>query len=222
MKRERGHACFRSVRSRTDSTATNVASANYDAFGSVSSSTGSPGQFRFTGEQWDATGLEYLRARYYDPLTGRFTGADTVQPNAQGTQGWNLYAYVANNPTTWVDSTGHVAAGAIPRAPAGGGATDSLAPYMVGARAAGALAGLGLRIRDALTYLGLVLSGAWTLVDMWQTVDAPNGKTRADCDQEKDECDAGCRGLPADAKQRRALCWAQCMDRYAGCIQSLH
>ncbi|MCC7364394.1 MAG: hypothetical protein IT303_08470 [Dehalococcoidia bacterium] len=37
--------------------------------------------------------------------------------NPEGTQGWNLYAYVANNPTTWVDPTGHVAAGAIPRAP---------------------------------------------------------------------------------------------------------
>ena len=61
MKRERGHACFRSVRSRTDS---------------VSSSTGSPGQFRFTGEQWDANGLEYLRARNYDPATGRFTAAE--------------------------------------------------------------------------------------------------------------------------------------------------
>ena len=113
---------------------------------------------------------EYLRARYYDPATGRFTAADTVQPNAQGTQGWNPYAYVANNPTTWVDPTGHVAAGAIPRAPTAGGATASLAPYVVGAVAAGALAGLGLKIRDALTYLGLVLSGAWTLVDIWQTV----------------------------------------------------
>jgi len=61
-------------------------------------------------------------------------------------------------------------AGAIPRLPAGGGATDSLAPYVVGALAAGSLAGLGLKIRDALTYLGLVLSGAWTLVDIWQAV----------------------------------------------------
>ena len=110
----------------------------------------------------------------------------------------------------------------ISRPPTASGTTDSLAPYVVGALAAGSLAGLGLKIRDALTYLGLVLSGAWVLADIWQTVDAPNGKTRADCDQEKDECDAGCRSLPTDAKQRRALCWAQCMDRYAGCLASLH
>jgi hypothetical protein len=30
-----------------------------------------------------------------------------VQPNAPGTQGYNLYTYVANNPTTWVDPSGH-------------------------------------------------------------------------------------------------------------------
>ncbi|MCC7364399.1 MAG: RHS repeat-associated core domain-containing protein [Dehalococcoidia bacterium] len=125
------------MRGWTDSGAALSASADYDAFGSVASSTGTLGQFRFTGEQWDATGFEYLRARYYDPVLGRLTAADTVQPNAEGTQGWNLYAYVANNPTTWIDPTGHVAAGAIPRPPTAGGVTDSLAPYMVGAARTG-------------------------------------------------------------------------------------
>jgi hypothetical protein len=33
--------------------------------------------------------------------------ADSVQPNGPGTQGFNLYVYVANNPTTWIDPTGH-------------------------------------------------------------------------------------------------------------------
>jgi hypothetical protein len=30
-----------------------------------------------------------------------------VQPNAPGTQGYNRYAYAANNPTTWTDPSGH-------------------------------------------------------------------------------------------------------------------
>ena len=34
---------------------------------------------------------------------------DTVQPNAPGTQGYNRYAYVANNPATWTDPSGHAA-----------------------------------------------------------------------------------------------------------------
>jgi RHS repeat-associated protein len=68
--------------------------------------------FRYTGEQFDAeNGLTYLRARYLNPGLGRFTGADTVQPNAPGSQGYNLYAYTAGNPTTWVDPSGHSVAG---------------------------------------------------------------------------------------------------------------
>jgi hypothetical protein len=51
----------------------------------------------------------YLRARSLDPGTGRLLSADSVFPNAPGTQGYNLYAYVANNPATWLDPTGHSA-----------------------------------------------------------------------------------------------------------------
>ena len=85
----------------------------------------------------------------------------------------------------------------ISRPPTASGTTDSLAPYVVGALAAGSLAGLGLKIRDALTYLGLVLSGAWVLADIWQAV------------QEDD---------PNDCVKK----YEQCMDRYAGCLASLH
>ena len=36
----------------------------YDAFGAVRAHTGASTQWSFTGEQNDANGLEYLRARY--------------------------------------------------------------------------------------------------------------------------------------------------------------
>ena len=71
-------------------------------FGAVQVGGELTGVLSFTGEQTDdETGLVYLRARSHHPATGRFLSADTVQPNAPGTQGYNLYAYVANNPTTW-------------------------------------------------------------------------------------------------------------------------
>jgi RHS repeat-associated protein len=50
--------------------------------------------------------LVHLRARDLHPTIGRFLSADAVQPNAPGTQGHNLYAYAANNPTTWTDPSG--------------------------------------------------------------------------------------------------------------------
>jgi RHS repeat-associated protein len=97
-----------SVRGVTDDGGTVIGSADYNVFGSLR--TGDPFALGFTGEQSDGeTGLTYLRARYLNPAVGRFISADTVSPNAPGTQGYNPYAYVGNNPTIWVDPSGHSA-----------------------------------------------------------------------------------------------------------------
>jgi RHS repeat-associated protein len=96
-----------SVRGLTNGSGTVTGSASYDVFGAIRSQTGTTSGYGFTGEQRDATtGFTYLRARYLSQVLGRFGSQDTVQPNAPGTQGWNLYAYVANNPTTLVDPSG--------------------------------------------------------------------------------------------------------------------
>jgi RHS repeat-associated protein len=72
----------------------------YDVFGAIRDHTGdSPNEFTFTGEQNDGTGLEYLRARYYDPSTGRFLGRDPI-PYLQ------RYAYAGSNPANLTDPTG--------------------------------------------------------------------------------------------------------------------
>ena len=40
-----------------------------------------PTSYRFTGQRKDATiGLYFYNSRYYDPLLGRFTQADTIVP----------------------------------------------------------------------------------------------------------------------------------------------
>jgi RHS repeat-associated protein len=71
----------------------------YDAFGGIRSQTGSSNNYwQFTGEQRDSeSGFDYLRARYYDPETGRFLGQD---PLGGG------YAYALNNPANFVDASG--------------------------------------------------------------------------------------------------------------------
>lgn len=64
-----------------------------------------PTDYSFTGQRLDSmTGLLYYNARYYDPVGGQFTSADTVQNN---TTGLDPYAYAADNPETRIDPTGH-------------------------------------------------------------------------------------------------------------------
>src|SRR5581483_6936055 len=79
-----------SVRGVTDGSGTLTGSADYGVFGTVRSRSGQSSIFGFVGEQTDSeTGFSYLRARYYDPSTGRFLSADSSIPNAAGTQGYN-------------------------------------------------------------------------------------------------------------------------------------
>ncbi len=76
----------------------------YDAFGNLLEESGqAPNRLLYTGQEYDReTGQYYLRARYYNPETGRFTQEDTYRGD-----GLNLYAYCANNPVKYVDPTGH-------------------------------------------------------------------------------------------------------------------
>lgn len=96
-----------SVRGVTDGSWNLVGSADYSVFGAYRNQTGATSRFGFTGEYYaQETGLWHLRARDLNSTTGRFLSADPVQPNAPGSQGYNPYAYVANNPTPWVDPSG--------------------------------------------------------------------------------------------------------------------
>jgi len=53
-----------------------------------------------TGREWDKeTGLYYYRARYYDPMEGRFISKDPI--GIVG--GINLYSYVSGNPINKTD-----------------------------------------------------------------------------------------------------------------------
>lgn len=56
-----------------------------------------------TGREWDQeTSLYYCRARYYDPVTGRFLSEDPIEFQA----GSNFYAYTLNNPVRFGDPSG--------------------------------------------------------------------------------------------------------------------
>ncbi|MBW7454250.1 RHS repeat-associated core domain-containing protein, partial [Paenibacillus sepulcri] len=82
---------------------------NYDIFGNISAQTETIEQsFKYSGEMQDAaTGLQYLRARWYDPSIGRFTGEDTVEGQIKNPLSLNLYTYVENNPIIRFDPSGN-------------------------------------------------------------------------------------------------------------------
>jgi RHS repeat-associated protein len=76
---------------------------SYEPFGGTTTSGGSTSNaFAFTGREANGTGLYYYRARYYDPVSGRFTAGDPI--GCLG--GVNVYAYVGDSPTGFVDPLG--------------------------------------------------------------------------------------------------------------------
>ena len=75
----------------------------YDAWGRITvKEEAVPNRFTYYGQQIDPiTQQYYLRARFYNPVLGRFTQEDTYRGD-----GLNLYAYCANNPVYYVDPSG--------------------------------------------------------------------------------------------------------------------
>ena len=78
----------------------------YDAFGAVRAQSGATTEWSYTGEENDPTGLEYLRARYYDASTGRFLSQDPMLLLQR-------YAYVNDNPANLVDPSGYLSVSSV-------------------------------------------------------------------------------------------------------------
>ena len=94
-----------SVLGEVDASGNLDATRTYDVYGLARSVTGTPTskhgwvwQLGHTSE--DETGLVYMRARYMDPVVGRFIGQDPDHQHG------NWFAYAGDNPVSRADTTG--------------------------------------------------------------------------------------------------------------------
>jgi RHS repeat-associated protein len=94
----------------SDGGSTVKADYDYDPFGNLLNPVdplGSKEKYKFAGQALDsASGLYYMRARYYDAATGRFLSRDPLE-GARGSP-WdrNPYAYARNNGLAFGDPSG--------------------------------------------------------------------------------------------------------------------
>jgi RHS repeat-associated protein/uncharacterized repeat protein (TIGR01451 family) len=101
------HDALGSVRQLLDSTGEVDANYAYDPFGVPVVAGDATNPYRFTGEAWDEeVELLYLRARYYQPDTGRFITKDPWVGNVWQPSTLNRYVYASNNPVNYVDPAG--------------------------------------------------------------------------------------------------------------------
>ncbi len=95
-----------SVLGEVDPNGTITSSRKYDVYGLVRGGTNPAGtsNHKFVGQlghpSEDNTGLIYMRARYYDPATGRFGSEDLSR------DGSNWFLYCESNPINFVDPSG--------------------------------------------------------------------------------------------------------------------
>jgi RHS repeat-associated protein len=97
------HDQLGSTRIVTSPTGSVIAALRYDPYGNLTSTSGTASTpFLFGGQYRDAaSGLYYLRARFYDPRTAQFLTRDPVVAVTM-----SPYAYVMGNPLNHIDPTG--------------------------------------------------------------------------------------------------------------------
>jgi len=89
----------------TDASGTSQATYTFDAYGTLTGSSGTlTNPFRFGGQYFDSdSGLYYVRSRYYDPITGQFATNDPAIAASR-----EAYGYVNGNPLNHADPSGLV------------------------------------------------------------------------------------------------------------------
>lgn len=98
----------KSIRAEVNGAGAVSASFRYRAYGAISQSSGasSPSYLGYAGQLVDPSGLLNMRARWYDPATGRFTTHDPAGGNPSSPASLNAFDYANANPVLLSDPSG--------------------------------------------------------------------------------------------------------------------
>lgn len=107
------HDHLGSVRFVSDAAGRLADQRKFLAFGAEISQHADVNHFKYTGHERDDDGtasqhddLDYMHARYYNAVGGRFLSIDPLLGVAALPQSWNRYTYVQNNPLMGTDPSG--------------------------------------------------------------------------------------------------------------------
>jgi RHS repeat-associated protein len=102
-----------SVRQETDAAGVVIKYREFWPYGEEATPPSGTEQMKFTGHERDlgdpnstADDLDYMHARYYRPLMGRFLSVDPRAGSPWMAQTWNEFSYVAGNPLKYRDHSG--------------------------------------------------------------------------------------------------------------------
>jgi RHS repeat-associated protein len=87
-----------------------LSETRYKPWGEIRYATGTTTTaYNYTGQYSNTAdfGWMYYKARWYDPILGRFGQADSIVPGAGDPRSWDRYSYVKNNPVMYNDPSGH-------------------------------------------------------------------------------------------------------------------
>jgi RHS repeat-associated protein len=104
------------VRLETDGAGATVAYRELWPYGEEATPLASDEKMQFTGHERDlgvlastADDMDYMHARYYRPLLGRFLSLDAYKGAARAPKRWNRYTYALDNPIQMIDPDGKTA-----------------------------------------------------------------------------------------------------------------
>ena len=100
---------MKSIRAEVSSTGAVTGSFRYAAYGDLgaaSPAAATPTFLGYNGQLRDPSGLLYLRARWYDPATGRFLTRDPLRGDPSAPATLNAFGYAHANPMLMSDPSG--------------------------------------------------------------------------------------------------------------------